>query len=33
MLHGIARKPNQDHLQAEEVMFLRRFLIGERDTK
>jgi dipeptidyl aminopeptidase/acylaminoacyl peptidase len=27
--HGFARKVNQDYLQAVEVLFLRRFLLGE----
>jgi dipeptidyl aminopeptidase/acylaminoacyl peptidase len=27
--HGFARKPNQDYLQAVEVLFLRRYLVGE----
>jgi dipeptidyl aminopeptidase/acylaminoacyl peptidase len=27
--HGFAKKVNQDYLQAVEVMFLRRFLLGE----
>jgi dipeptidyl aminopeptidase/acylaminoacyl peptidase len=31
--HGFAKKPNQDYLQAVEVMFLRRFLLGEPDPK
>ncbi len=31
--HGFAKKPNQDYLQAVEVMFLRRFLLGEGDAK
>jgi dipeptidyl aminopeptidase/acylaminoacyl peptidase len=30
--HGFAKKPNQDYLQAVEVMFLRRFLLEEKDT-
>ncbi|WP_250847073.1 S9 family peptidase [Aquisphaera insulae] len=29
--HGFARKPNQDYLQAVEVLFLRRFLLGEKE--
>jgi hypothetical protein len=27
--HGFAKKPNQDYLQAVEVLFLRRYLVGE----
>ncbi len=27
--HGFAKKLNQDFLQAVEVMFLRRYLVGE----
>ena len=26
--HGFAKKANQDYLQAVEVMFLRRYLLG-----
>ncbi|HMF37987.1 MAG TPA: prolyl oligopeptidase family serine peptidase, partial [Isosphaeraceae bacterium] len=29
--HGFARKVNQDYLQAVEVLFIRRFLLGERN--
>jgi dipeptidyl aminopeptidase/acylaminoacyl peptidase len=29
--HGFAKKVNQDYLQAVEVMFLRRYLLGESD--
>jgi dipeptidyl aminopeptidase/acylaminoacyl peptidase len=29
--HGFARKPNQDYLQAVEVLFWRRYLLGEGD--
>jgi dipeptidyl aminopeptidase/acylaminoacyl peptidase len=29
--HGFARKVNQDYLQAVEVLFLRRFLLGEKN--
>ena len=29
--HGFARKVNQDYLQAVEVLFLRRFLLGESE--
>jgi dipeptidyl aminopeptidase/acylaminoacyl peptidase len=28
--HGFAKRPNQDYLQAVEVLFLRRYLVGER---
>jgi dipeptidyl aminopeptidase/acylaminoacyl peptidase len=31
--HGFAKKANQDYLQAVEVLFLRRFLLGEGDRK
>ena len=27
--HGFAKKVNQDYLQAVEVLFLERFLLGE----
>jgi hypothetical protein len=27
--HGIAKTPNQDDLQAVEVLFLRRYFMGE----
>jgi dipeptidyl aminopeptidase/acylaminoacyl peptidase len=27
--HGFAKKPNQDYLQAVEVLFLQRYLVGE----
>ena len=27
--HGFAKKANQDYLQAVEVLFLRRYLLGE----
>jgi hypothetical protein len=30
--HGFAKKPNQDYLQAVEVMFVRQFLLEEKDT-
>src|SRR5208337_936177 len=30
--HGFARKINQDYLQAVEVLFLRRFLLGEGNS-
>ena len=30
--HGFARKINQDYLQAVEVLFLRRFLLGEEKS-
>ena len=30
--HGFARKVNQDYLQAVEVLFLRRFLLGEGNS-
>jgi dipeptidyl aminopeptidase/acylaminoacyl peptidase len=30
--HGFARKINQDYLQAVEVLFLRRFLMGEGNS-
>jgi dipeptidyl aminopeptidase/acylaminoacyl peptidase len=26
--HGFARKPNQDYVQAAEMLFLKRFLLG-----
>ena len=29
--HGFAKKANQDYLQAVEVLFLRRYLLGESD--
>ncbi|QEH38430.1 Prolyl endopeptidase precursor [Aquisphaera giovannonii] len=29
--HGFARKANQDYLQAVEVLFLRRYLLGEKE--
>ena len=29
--HGFAKKVNQDYLQAVEVLFLRKFLLGEKD--
>jgi dipeptidyl aminopeptidase/acylaminoacyl peptidase len=29
--HGFAKKANQDYLQAVEVLFLRRYLLGEGD--
>lgn len=29
--HGFAKKPNQDYLQAAEVAFLKRFLLGQSD--
>jgi dipeptidyl aminopeptidase/acylaminoacyl peptidase len=31
--HGFAKKVNQDYLQAVEVVFLRRYLLGERDDE
>jgi dipeptidyl aminopeptidase/acylaminoacyl peptidase len=31
--HGFAKKVNQDYLQAVEVMFLRRFLLGEETAE
>jgi dipeptidyl aminopeptidase/acylaminoacyl peptidase len=31
--HGFAKKANQDYLQAVEVLFLRRYLLGAPDTK
>jgi len=31
--HGFAKKANQDYLQAVEVLFLRRFLLGEPGAK
>jgi dipeptidyl aminopeptidase/acylaminoacyl peptidase len=29
--HGFAKKPNQDYLQAVEILFLNRYLLGEDD--
>ncbi len=28
--HGFAKRPNQDYLQAVEVLFLKQYLIGEK---